>query len=510
MENDRKESQSSIIEVTESKSVEAPGVEIFVQRPSVTETGGEDDVKSNTSAPEDDSNSIKSTAEAEEDSTSIKSVNEDDRRSIISIKSINAEERKSVTSITQEDNKLDKDEDTQSVKSMKSIKSNVEADEDSVSIFAGIGEDSKVDYQAGEKVSEFVLYKKFGEDEEDIVGNYQIVDQGVIVSKRNADNISVLSFAVTEAGDNVSLRSVTIEKKEGDDDEEEEGVDDDCDGDSVKTLTEGEEKEVRVDATNGVVYTNDDSHDEISIHPDDEDDRTEIDDYKSSQVTEDDRDRESIKSYSVHGDYILSLHQRVGAQSEMKAPVPKPRSGSGKAMEAGAELEDRKEEQDDAPGEEAASVSNYEEERSRVDFDHVVREAMNRNRETHVKTGVDALEKEEGEDRPNIAALLAWAKGTKDPNQTRTFVVRKRDSQESTPPQRQHSYNLADEDFEVIIQEKERPVTKTAENGVTKISTGKKTFEVAQQASTFEVSIMLCKRPYKLFSGPEEKCYSTE
>ena len=88
MENDRKESQSSIIEVTESKSVEGPGVEIFVQRPSVTETGGEDDVKNNTSAPEEDSKSIKSTAEAEEDSTSIKSVNEDDRRSIISIKSI--------------------------------------------------------------------------------------------------------------------------------------------------------------------------------------------------------------------------------------------------------------------------------------------------------------------------------------------------------------------------------------------------------------------------------------
>merc|ERR1711949_40208 len=44
-------------------------------------------------------------------------------------------------------------------------------DEDTVSIFAGIGEDSKVEYEAGEKVSEFLLYKKVGEDEEDIVGN---------------------------------------------------------------------------------------------------------------------------------------------------------------------------------------------------------------------------------------------------------------------------------------------------------------------------------------------------
>jgi len=82
---------------------------------------------------------------------------------------------------------------------MKSIKSNVEADEDSVSIFAGIGEDSKVDYQAGEKVSEFVLYKKLGDDEDDIVGNYQIVDQGVIVSKKNADNISVTRIPLKQS-----------------------------------------------------------------------------------------------------------------------------------------------------------------------------------------------------------------------------------------------------------------------------------------------------------------------
>merc|ERR1712110_609951 len=137
--------------------------------------------------------------------------------------------------------------------------------------------------------------------------------------------------------------------------------------------------------------------------------------------------------------------------------------------------------------EETEFASNYEEERSRVDFDTVVKEAMRRNRGASEKTGVDALEREEGEDRPNIAALLAWAKATKDPNQTRTFVVRKRGVEEDTPPpQRQHSFNVSD-DFEVIIQEKEKPVTQTAENGVTKISTSKKTFEVSQRASTFEV-----------------------
>ena len=95
-------------------------------------------------------------------------------------------------------------------------------DEDTVSIFAGIGEDSKVEYEAGEKVSEFLLYKKVGEDEEDIVGNYQIVDQGVIVSKRNEDDISVLSFSVAEEGDTASLRSVTIANTEDKQEEEEE------------------------------------------------------------------------------------------------------------------------------------------------------------------------------------------------------------------------------------------------------------------------------------------------
>lgn len=568
VEKDRKESQSSvavadtpdieIVEVTETASIaESSGVEIFVQRPSVTENDVEDDVKSIKSVKEDLENTKE---DVDEDSKSIKSMTEEeDTRSIKSIKSI-------TQSVREEDNislKLDKEEDTQSVKSIRSIKStNVEADttsiksvkdedtqsvksitsikssadddtrsiksfsekvpdEDSISIFAGLGEDTKVDYQAGEKVSEFVLYKKLGDDEDDIVGNYQIVDQGVIVSKKNADNISVLSFAVTEAGDNASLRSVTIEKKDEDDDEEDDGgVDDDCDGDSVKTLTEGEEKEVRVDVTNGVVYTNGvaDDRDEIEIHPDDQDDQTELDEYRSTQDTEE--DRESIKSYSIHGDYILSLHQRVGTDNEKKAPVPKPRGGSVKAKDVDSEVgsESVKSvafveeiQENNVSHEETAFASNYEEERSRVDFDTVVKEAMHRNRGASEKTGVDALEREEGEDRPNIAALLAWAKATKDPNQTRTFVVRKRGGEEDTPPpQRQHSFNVSD-DFEVIIQEKEKPVTQTAENGVTKISTSKKTFEVSQRASTFEVSLRApvgAKNLTVQFSGSQEKCDS--
>ena len=58
--------------------------------------------------------------------------------------------------------------------------------------------------------------------------------------------------------------------------------------------------------------------------------------------------------------------------------------------------------------------------------------------------------------------------------------MRKRGGDEDTPPpQRQHSYNVADDNFEVIIQEKEKPVPKAAENALTKVSTGKKGFEVS-------------------------------
>ena len=116
-------------------------------------------------------------------------------------------------------------------------------DEDTISIFAGVGDDTKVDYQAGEKVSEYSLYKKVGDNENDIAGNYQIVDQGVIVSKRNEDNISVISFAVSVDGDNAALQSLTINdiKEASDNDDEEEDDDDDDGGDSVKTMTGGED-----------------------------------------------------------------------------------------------------------------------------------------------------------------------------------------------------------------------------------------------------------------------------
>ena len=50
------------------------------------------------------------------------------------------------------------------------------------------------------------------------------------------------------------------------------------------------------------------------------------------------------------------------------------------------------------------------------------------------------------------------------------------------------SVNVASGDFEVIIKEKEK-VSQTEENGVTKIKTGTKTFEVEQKPSVFEVHL---------------------
>ena len=100
-------------------------------------------------------------------------------------------------------------------------------------------------------------------------------------------------------GDNVSLRSVTINKEDAKESDE---SDDDDDADSVKTLTgvETHDKETREDVTQAVVYNvNDDAEDDIEIHPDDADDEVELDEYKPA--TEKAEDSVSIKSYSIHG-----------------------------------------------------------------------------------------------------------------------------------------------------------------------------------------------------------------
>ena len=317
------------------------------------------------------------------------------------------------------------------------------AEDDTISIFAGVDADSTV-IEGGAVASEFTLYQR----DDDITGNYHVVEQGVIVSKRNEDNISVLSFSVDQDGDNVSLRSVTIEKEvsaAGDDVEEDD--DDDDDAGSVKTLTEGEEgKRERVDVTDGVVYTNGVVEDDIEVHPDDQDDEVEVDQFKSGRQTEEE-DRVSVRSYSVHGDFILSLHQRV---QDPPAPQPRSRTQNNDNQNQTAEAEPEITEEIASKLEENLT---YEDHRSRINFEAVVKASMEEHKAERKKTDVEVLEdiqREEGEDRPNIAMLLAWAKATRNKDTTQTFVVKKKKREEVL----RQSVNNNLENFEVIIQEK--------------------------------------------------------
>ena len=317
------------------------------------------------------------------------------------------------------------------------------AEDDTISIFAGVDADSTV-IEGGAVASEFTLYQR----DDDITGNYHVVEQGVIVSKRNEDNISVLSFSVDQDGDNVSLRSVTIEKEvsaAGDDVEDDD--DDDDDAGSVKTLTEGEEgKRERVDVTDGVVYTNGVVEDDIEVHPDDQDDEVEVDQFKSGRQTEEE-DRVSVRSYSVHGDFILSLHQRV---QDPPAPQPRSRTQNNDNQNQTAEAEPEITEEIASKLEENLT---YEDHRSRINFEAVVKASMEEHKAERKKTDVEVLEdiqREEGEDRPNIAMLLAWAKATRNKDTTQTFVVKKKKREEVL----RQSVNNNLENFEVIIQEK--------------------------------------------------------
>merc|ERR1711936_1254989 len=112
--------------------------------------------------------------------------------------------------------------------------------EDTQSIFEGVGEDTKTVFEGGEVATEYTLYKK--EEGLDITGNYNIVEQGVIVKMRDEDNISVKSFTVKEDGDNVSLKSVSFNNAEAKDE-------DNDDNDSVKTLTEEETNDISEEVT---------------------------------------------------------------------------------------------------------------------------------------------------------------------------------------------------------------------------------------------------------------------
>merc|ERR1719500_1247509 len=177
---------------------------------------------------------------------------------------------------------------------------------------------------------------------------------------------------------------------------------------SVKTLTEEDENK-DVDS-----YSYKAREDTESLMGDDEKEPEVF--YRENGYDKGDGDNVSVISYDVNSDYIPSLHQRVGSvkKTEPRAEMPKtaPEPAPRRIPEA--------------PAPASQSKTSYEEERSQIDFDDVVRQNQEKYRgETKLSNEqvLDNIAREEGEDRPNISQLLAWAKGTKKPK-TETFVVR--------------------------------------------------------------------------------------
>merc|ERR1711971_991335 len=130
-----------------------------------------------------------------------------------------------------------------------------------------------------------------------------------------------------------------------------------------------------------------------------------------------DGDNVSVISYDVNTDYIPSLHQRVGSVKKVAENVETPKTAPESAPRSAP------------PATESAPPTpetSYEEERSQIDFDDVVRQNQEKYMgETKLSNEqvLDNIAREEGEDRPNISQLLAWAKGTRKAK-TETFVVR--------------------------------------------------------------------------------------
>merc|ERR1719209_2562150 len=186
---------------------------------------------------------------------------------------------------------------------------------------------------------------------------------------------------------------------------------------SVKTLTEEDENK---DADS---YSYKAREDTESLMGDDEKEPEVF--YRENGYDKGDSDNVSVISYDVNSDYIPSLHQRVGsvkkvAKTEPTAEMPKtaPEPAPRRTPEAPAPAP--------APAPASQSKTSYEEERSQIDFDDVVRQNQEKYRSETKLTNeqvLDNIAREEGEDRPNISQLLAWAKGTKKPK-TESFVVR--------------------------------------------------------------------------------------
>ena len=131
-----------------------------------------------------------------------------------------------------------------------------------------------------------------------------------------------------------------------------------------------------------------------------------------------DPDSVSVKSYSVEGDYILSLHQKVVQPEEA----------------ATNEIAENVEDESKVTYETETKINEVQAEKipSSRDFESIVKENMSKYKSEKNKSNADVLDsivREEGADIPNVANLLAWAKGTRK-KKTETFVVRKKNREE--------------------------------------------------------------------------------
>merc|ERR1712172_267048 len=235
------------------------------------------------------------------------------------------------------------------------------------------------------------------------------------------DNVSVKSRTGSVTSNTGSVKSIQSVKERPSiledsvfNREEEKEVEDD--NISVKTLAEEDENK---DADS---YSYKAQEDTESLMGDDEKE-PEVFYRENGYDKGGDGDNASVISYDVNTDYIPSLHQRVGSVKKVAEKVEKPKTAPEPAPRSAPATETTSSATESAP---PTPETSYEDERSQTDFDDVVRQNQEKYRgETKLSNEqvLDNIAREEGEDRPNISQLLAWAKGTRKAK-TETFVVR--------------------------------------------------------------------------------------
>merc|ERR1719167_12762 len=254
--------------------------------------------------------------------------------------------------------------------------------------------------------------------EVDNVDNVDNVDKGSVGSRTGSVRSVKSNRSSVRSVQSVKERPTILQDSVFKKEEEEEVEDDNI---SVKTLTEEEENKEEDS------YSYKAREDTESIMGDDDKD-PEVFYKENGYDNKGDGDNVSIISYDVNSDYIPSLHQRVGSvrKAAKKAETevsPASEESNVETVQTTPEPAPRKAPEPDV---QAAQSISYEEERSQLDFDEVVRQNQQKYKgETKLTNEqvLDNIAREEGEDRPNISQLLAWAKGTRKAK-TETFVVR--------------------------------------------------------------------------------------